>query len=783
MNAEPRVNVLLVDDRPENLVALESVLADLGQNLVMAHSGREALKHLLDDDFAVILLDVQMPEMDGFETASLIRSRPRSQHTPIVFLTAINKSDNHVSRGYSVGGVDYVFKPFQPEVLRAKVAAFVDLSKKSRELEQEILRRKEAEEEVRQLNQGLERRVAERTAALEATNQELQNEVAERRRVEEERTRLLEREQAARAEAEAAQQRLAFLGEASAILADSLAYHPTLKRVARLAVPYVGDLCFVDLFEEGGPIEPVAAAHLDPTQDGALREAWADFVAGLTAGEPLLRVLRSDQPELVAEVTEDLLRAGAIHPDHLELVRRVGIESFMRVPLVVRGRTLGGMAFAIAGSGRRYSAADLVLAQDLARRAAAAIDNARLFQEVQEAARRKDEFLAMLAHELRNPLSAISNADYALQALDAPDPKVGRLRAVISRQVNHLARMVDDLLDIARITRGKIELRKESVDLSRIVLRAVEGTMPLMEHREHSLSVSLPDEPLWMEADPTRLEQILWNLLNNAAKYTEPGGRVWLTATHEREEGRDWAVFRVRDAGVGIPPELLPRIFELFTQGERALDRSQGGLGIGLALVRNLVHLHGGSIHCASAGRGAGSEFMVRLPALAGCPAGAGICLPEDAGPNGVAARRSGQLARQPPARGARVLIVEDNMDAAETLTDILHLWGHDVRVALSGPAALEEAPRYHPEVVLLDIGLPGMNGLEVARRLRAQPELQAALLVALTGYGQDEDRRRSEEAGFDLHLTKPVDPKQLQRLLADRPVVDPSPGKPARGR
>jgi signal transduction histidine kinase/DNA-binding response OmpR family regulator len=807
MEPEPKVNILLVDDRPENLVALESVLYDLDQNLVRATSGREALKHLLERDFAVILLDVQMPDMDGFETAGLIRARERTQHTPIVFLTAINKSDLHVTRGYSVGGVDYLFKPFAPEVLKAKVTAFVELSKKTKQLEAEVARRAAAEEEVRRFNEDLERRVAERTAALETANRELEAEIRERERAEAERTRLLEREQAARAEAEAAQQRLAFLGEASSILAGSLDYQVTLERVARLAVPSLADFCIVDLVEEDGKIRRVATAHADPHKQELLHLLERHYSPDWDSPPLLARVLRTGTREIVQDVDEKMQVAAARDEEHLRILRALNARSSMIVPLVARGHSLGVITFSASESGRRYGLDDLNLAEDLARRAAAAIDNACLFHEIQEAGRLKDEFLAMLAHELRNPLAAISYADYMLEEIGSQDGRVARLRSTISRQTAHLARLVDDLLDISRITRGKIELRKEPVDLGAVIRQAVETTSALIERRRHELSVSLPAEPVWVEADSTRLEQVLFNLLNNAAKYTEPGGRIWLSVEieggAEREGARERgskkkakggssispgspvtplldpplapreAVIRVRDTGVGIPPELLPRVFDLFTQAERTLDRSQGGLGIGLALVENLVRMHGGAVTASSAGPGAGSEFVVRLPVL---PAGY-VPAEEEAQGEGAALRerqREGHYAEafvwKRPAPGAtrllRVMIVEDNRDASDTLTEILENWGHTVRVAADGAAAIGEAPRYAPEVVLLDIGLPGMDGYEVARWFRQESGLSDVLLVALTGYGQEDDRRRAREAGFDLHLTKPVEPPELQRVL-----------------
>jgi len=746
MRAAEQVNILLVDDRPENLVALESVLEELGQNLVRAHSGREALKHLLDTDFAVILLDVQMPGMDGFETATLIRARERSQHTPIIFLTAINKTDTHVSRGYKVGAVDYVFKPYEPDILRAKVSAFVELCKKSRQLAQ-------AESEVRKLNDELERRVASRTAELASANRELQNEITVRQGVQEERARLLTLEQAARTDAEEAKASLEFLGEASAALSASLDLETTLQQVTSLCVPFLGDFCILDLLGEDERVRRVATTHRDARLAERMRALECRYPLDPGPPEPSCRVLQTGRSEVFDTLDEQWLATHFSNEAHARIFRELAPVAYMAVPLIARGHTLGVLSFGLgtdrAGGGVGYNRDDVDLAEDFARRAAAAIDNARLFRDLEEAARRKDEFLAMLAHELRNPLAAISNAEYVLEGIRTEDPRVVRLRSIISRQAQHLSRLVDDLLDISRITRGKIELRKEPVELAAVLQRSVESTSPLVEAYGHRLEIELPSAPVLIHADSTRLEQILTNLLNNAAKYTEPGGelRVWA-----KVEGEDVAV-GVRDSGIGMSPELLPRVFDLFTQAERSLDRSQGGLGIGLALVRRLVQLHGGSVSAHSEGPGKGSEFVVRMPALA----------PEAAA--SIPPLRSEEKHEDPSAM--RVLVVEDNDDAAETLTEILELWGHEVHVAQNGPAAIETAARCSPHVVLLDIGLPGMDGYEVARRIRSHGALSGVRLVALTGYGQDEDRRRAEAAGFDEHLTKPVDPQKLRRLLS----------------
>jgi two-component system CheB/CheR fusion protein len=384
---------------------------------------------------------------------------------------------------------------------------------------------------------------------------------------------------------------------------------------------------------------------------------------------------------------------------------------------------------------------------DISERRALEEELRRHSEELTEADRRKDEFLAMLAHELRNPLAPIFNVVQFLQLKGPPDADLDLARDVLKRQTRHLSRLVDDLLDVSRIGRNKIALHCEPVRLAAVVESAVETSRPLVEAGRHRLTVELPDEALWLEADPTRLAQVFINLLNNAAKYTEPAGHISLTATREGSE----VAVRVRDTGVGIPPEMLCRVFEPFAQVDRSLARSQGGLGIGLALVKYLVEMHGGSVQATSMGPRQGSEFVVRLP-LAAEPALAGGKSPPVV---------PGPLPRR------RILVVDDNQDAARSLAMLLELSGHEVHVAHDGPGALEAAERLRLEVVLLDISLPGMDGYEVARRMRQLTALEGALLVALTGWGQEDDRRRAAEAGFDKHFIKPVNLTALQELLA----------------
>jgi two-component system CheB/CheR fusion protein len=368
--------------------------------------------------------------------------------------------------------------------------------------------------------------------------------------------------------------------------------------------------------------------------------------------------------------------------------------------------------------------------------------------QLRAADRRKDEFLAMLAHELRNPLAPIRNAVEVLRHADpAQKSEIDRARDLIDRQVQYLTRLVNDLLDVSRAIQGKIKLDKKLIELSAFVNQAVEFSRELIAARRHRLSVSLPPQPVYLEGDLLRLAQVLSNLLDNAAKYTDEGGQIWLTAEQVGEE----AVIRVRDTGIGMPAKLIKRVFGLFTQAERPLDRPQGGLGIGLSLARRLVELHGGRVEAFSGGPGQGSEFVVWLPARAAPQATAG---------------QENESRPAVPSTGRRILVVDDNADAAESLAMMLQLNGHEVRTALDGPAALEAARAFKPQFVLLDIGLPGMSGYEVAGRLRQRPETQKAVLIAVTGYSQAEDRQRSKEAGFDHHLAKPVTLDELNAAL-----------------
>jgi PAS domain S-box-containing protein len=434
----------------------------------------------------------------------------------------------------------------------------------------------------------------------------------------------------------------------------------------------------------------------------------------------------------------------------VQLLKSFGIRAYACNPLLAENRLLGTLSFA-SRMKDQFDPSEVAFLDTICQYVTVAHERLRLLNELKEADRRKDEFLATLAHELRNPLAPVRNAVQVLRLKGSDAPETRWSREVIDRQVAHMTRLIDDLLDISRITRNKLDLRKERVEMAEVVSEAVETSRPLIEQCGLHLAVRLPPEPIYLDADLVRLSQVLTNLLTNAAKWTDPGGHIWLTV---ERQGPD-VVVRIKDTGVGIPAENLPRLFEMFFQVDRALERSQGGLGIGLSLVRRLVELHGGSVQAHSAGRGKGSEFTVRLPALAEEPQAQPLQEATDSGATKAKTAR-------------RILVVDDLPDNADSLALLLRLGGNEVQTAYDGLAALEAAERFRPDVVLLDIRMPKLNGYDACRRIREQPWGKDMVLIALTGWGQEEDQRRTEEAGFDSHLVKPVDPAALNKLLAD---------------
>lgn len=567
---------------------------------------------------------------------------------------------------------------------------------------------------------------------------------------------------------------LKFLSDASAELASLGGYQSTLEKIARMALPHFADWCAVDLLGEGGVLERVAAAHVDPAKEELARDLHRRFPQGpgrQDRGGPW-NVLRTGQVERAAEISDEALKRSIPDPAYREALRTLGLHSYLGVPLVTRGKLLGVISFASGESGRRYGQSDQALAEDLAARAAVAIDNAGLLQALQDSDRAKDVFLATLAHELRNPLAPVWNGLSIIRRMSDDPARVAQVADMMERQVSQLARLVDDLLDVSRITTGKIELKKERTNLAAILASAVETSRPHIEAARHQLRVCVPPgENTDLEADPVRLAQVFSNLLNNAAKYTRPGGRIDVGVQCEPQR----LVVRVRDNGAGIAPEMLDKVFALFTQGAHPAQRSQGGLGIGLSLVDGLVKLHGGTVEALSAGPDQGCEFVIYLPRslpIASAQAPAPQEPPLRASAPAPAA--TGQVHPVPAAEGGRdaagqrrrILVVDDNKDAAATLAELLEMMDSEVAVAHDGHSAVAEVRRFAPHVVLLDIGLPDITGYDAARLIRALEGVPQPRLIALTGWGQDQDKRMAAEAGFDDHWTKPVDPKRLMGLV-----------------
>ena len=690
--AVERSNILIVDDRLDKRVVFRTILEELDQNIVTASSGEEALRWLLDNDCAVILLDVNMPGMDGLETAELIRSRRKSAHTPIIFITAF-ADEMHTAKGYSLGAVDYILSPVVPNILRSKVKALVQLHR---------------------LNAELRKRADERVA--------------------------LAKEQAARTMAEESQRRASFLAEATQVMASSLDVDTILKGASDLVVPFLADYSAVVLTTDDGNVRARRSASVAGWEQylGDCRERF-DALVQQQLGRVMSQGLHAFTDRLASPAEGDAVDespSGEVHA----------------FPLVTRGKTRGALILALGPSSRRLQGHDLSLADSLAGRAAASLDNCLLYEEIQNADRRKNEFLATLSHELRNPLAPMRAALHMLRSEPVEPEKSRTLLETMDRQVAQMTRLVEDLLDISRITRGAIELRREMLDVGTELRNAMESCHGALEGGRHQVKVHVPETPVKIMADRVRLQQILENLILNAVKYTEPQGRIEVSAEAELSD----VVIRVRDTGIGIAPEKLSQVWDLFVQVDESPERTRKGLGIGLALVKDLVRRHGGTVEAASDGLGKGSAFTIRLPRAVGAE-------------TQQAAPKAQEPASGKPATSGsrRILIVDDNVDAAETLSMMLEILGQQTHKAHDGNAAIQAAADYQPDVIFMDIGLPGISGHEAASRIRKDLGMTGVYMVALSGYGTEEDRRKSLYAGFDTHLVKPLDPSLLPGILA----------------
>ena len=751
---EPKVDILVVDDNPTNLVAAAAILNELGQNVVKATSGAEALRRLLTQEFALIILDVRMPDMDGYETARLIRDRDKTRATPIIFLTAFDRSEAQVMRAYELGAVDFLQKPIVPTVLKSKAAVFVELFRKTIEVtrQSEVLREVEKKEHERALVVARQKWEAEKLRAemeqsrraaevIAAKAAELAHTVSERERAEE--------------ALRQSNQRLRLLSE-------------TATRLLHGARPQDLVTSLFDQISAHLGLEVELGFTVD-NGHGLVLDSWAGLDEGIAharAGQILDEVCDKVVSERRRLIVENLGMG-----DRFPAMRALGVEAFVCYPLLAQGRLMGTLIF---GTRRRgvFEIDELAVMQVFCDQVAVAMERARLLLELErrnrelaESDRRKDEFLAMLGHELRNPLAPMMTALQLMRLRGDEDKAVVKAHRAMDRQLRHIVRLVDDLLDVSRINSGKIELRKEVVDLAGVLEHGLATSRPLIADRGHHLHVDAPIEPVHVQVDPTRISQVISNLLNNAAKYTPHGGNIWLGV---EIAGSDLIV-RVRDDGMGIDPAEMGRVFELFVQTHAANERAQGGLGIGLTLVKRLIELHGGEVSGESKGAGTGSEFTVRLPGVVVVVAEEPQLAEGELIFATGSARGTAAISSPPSLNPLRILVVEDNDDIRETLKDLLVMCGHQVEVAEDGERGLELVLEHKPNVALIDIGLPGLDGYHVARALRDRQPGRETRLIALTGYGQPDDRRKALDAGFDAHLVKPVDLEHLSKVLAEQ--------------
>ncbi len=537
-----------------------------------------------------------------------------------------------------------------------------------------------------------------------------------------------------------------FTADVTTMLTTHVDSRSLLQMVAQAAVPYFADWCAVDLVDEVGLLQRLAISHIDPEKVTLARE-WAQrWPPDPSRDEGGYRVLRSGKAEFVQEVTREMLEASIEDPELLELIESLTIRSYMAVPLRIGGRVAGVITFIIAESNRSYREEDLELALDLAQRTGTAIENSQLYEALREADRKKDEFIATLAHELRNPLAPLLLGVEIISASETSNPQSKQISEMMNRQLSQLVRLVDDLLDVSRITTGKLQLQTEPLTVKKIIDNVLEMSQAVLAQRKHHLSTDIGSPGTMVYGDLTRITQIVMNLINNAAKYSEEGSPIELRTTADEGE----LVIRVRDYGIGIEPNHIDRLFDMFSQEESARSRSQGGLGIGLALARMLTQLHGGRIAACSEGLGHGSVFEVRLPIYQ---------LALDTGRDTSADHEF---------RRRKILVIDDFEDIASSTVQILSMLNQDASMALNGPSGIERFQELRPELVLVDIGMPGMSGHEVAQRIRTLPGGQEVRLIALTGWGAAEDRDRSRRSGFNEHLVKPVNRKELERLLRD---------------
>jgi len=731
-----KINILMVDDSPKNLLALEAILQAPDRNLVRAASGDEALRCLLDTEVAVILLDVYMPGIDGLETAALIRGREKSRDIPIIFLTADSTGNRHIAKGYSLGAVDYILKPVDPDILRSKVAVFVELFKKTEEIKQQA-------------------------ELLHEKNIELEN---------------------------ANLQRLAKLIELGQRLAAERHPEQVLETFCRAAREIVGaEQAGVGVLGENGETLRYFC-HCEVCMAGD-----EHHVTPQLSDEVLGKLLAERRPLRLSEV------AGTLEPEHLSSPR-VPVHSFLGAPILSPAHAFGWLYLTNKNNAEEFSEADERLAVTLATQVAVSYENARLYTEAQRHAaelqqevaerkqaeeerarllvreqaarteaeranRTKDEFLATLSHELRTPLTAILGWTHLIRSGNLDNAIMPRALETIERNARSQSQLIDDLLDVSRIISGKLMLDLRPVELASLVETSVDTVRPMAEAKSIRMLPSLKTSHCLVSGDAARLQQVVWNLFSNAVKFTPEGGRVDVLLTCDETH----VELRVSDTGQGINPNFLPYIFDRFRQADGTTTRKHGGLGLGLAIVRHLVELHSGTISAHSDGDGQGTTFILKLPlgsaALAPIAEDNGDASAVDAAPGEVPA----SAARSTMLEGLRVLIVDDEADTRELVQEVLVRNGAEVRASESAAAALQTLAAWHPDLLVSDIGMPDEDGYALIKQVRSLDDEQDGQIpaVALTAYAGIEAHQRALAAGFQMHLAKPIEPQELISTVA----------------
>lgn len=728
--AGDRINILMVDDSPTNLLALESILRAPDRNLIRANSGEDALRYLLDNEAAVVLLDVYMPGIDGLQTAELIRGREKLRNVPIIFLTANTTGPANLSRGYSLGAVDYIVKPVDPAILRSKVAVFVELYKKTREVKRQAYLLEEKNREIENTN-------LERLRILIDLGHELT--------AEHEPAMVLRRFcQSAQRLIDADEITVAMLGDDAQPTQHFFRCDSRGQISDRSEIPSVIHTALRQVITERRPIRLDESDDLLLSEEAELNSLHSFLGAAIVCGEDVcgwFYLLNKRGAESFSEADESLAATLATH-------LAVAYENATLYAESQNHATELRMEMAVRKQAEEERARLLIREQ-----------SARA--EAEAANRAKDEFLATLSHELRTPLTAILGWSHLMRTKKLEEDEVSRALDTIERNARSQSQLIDDLLDVSRIITGKLYIDRGPVDLAKVIDAAFDSVRPAIEAKSISFETARPPDRCFVLGDPTRLQQIFWNLFSNAVKFTPKGGNVKVAVSGVDTRTR----VSVTDTGIGINPEFLPFIFDRFRQADGSTTREHGGLGLGLAIVRHLVDLHQGSVEVASEGKDLGATFTVVIPT-------ATDHLIVENGKGETVLYQSGAATGLDPAgllNGIKVLIVDDEPDSRELLMTILTRCGSDVRCSDSAAHAIEEFCEWNPDLLVSDIGMPNEDGYSLIRKVRQLKSKRARKIpaVALTAYATDEDRLQALSAGFQMHVSKPIEPESFVSSIA----------------